>query len=69
MERSLTGLEEALQRIGMAVQKATEQYKDLPMLSFRKRAYMQGVIFALGMVFNMLHELAHKHDNSTGAMN
>ncbi len=64
-----TAIEEGMLRIGGALDSAIKDYKRLPLLSLRKRFYMQGVIKALTIVFDMLHELHHKYDNSHGGWN
>lgn len=69
MERSLTGLEDALQRVGQAIEIAGKEYQRTPIFFFKKRAYYKGVLFALTLVFQLLHELNHKHDNSRGDLN
>ena len=69
MERSMTGLEEATLRIAQALKLATAQYKSTPWYAFRERIYSHGVVYTLGMVYDMLHSLVHKYDNSTGEHN
>jgi hypothetical protein len=68
-EQPKTAVEEAMMRIGSALQSASRDYKSLPLLSLRKRFFMQGVIKSLTIVFEMLHELHHKWDNQHGTWN
>ncbi len=64
-----TSAEEGMLRIGAAIDSAIRDYKKLPMLALMRKMYMRGVITALKTVFEMLHELHHKYDNSNGELN
>lgn len=64
-----SALEECYSRVNAALSRVVSDYEDLGVLSFRKRAYLRGVMMALSLILRMFQEIDVRWDNSNGDFN
>lgn len=69
MPKPTNAIEEAMLRIGMALQMAIKERAELPFFAFYKRIHMAGAIYAMKFIFELLHHLGHKYENKRGELN
>ena len=64
-----SAIEESMMRISNAAVIANQQLEGLPWFKFGRRFYLQGVLFALALCLECMHEMMHKYDNIRGEFN
>ena len=64
-----SAITESMLRIGHALQIAQDQLDTLPWYRIGRKTYLEGVVSALGLCLEGMHQMMHKYENVRGEFN